>query len=99
MRDDISLSSVVVVAEDQLSTDLDGEAVTLALKSGRYYSLNDTGTRIWNLVQEPRTVNEIRDVILAEYEVDPELGQNDLLAILKDLATKGLIEVRDGSDG
>jgi len=40
------------------------EAVILDLKSGVYYGLNDVGTRIWHLIQEPKTLNEIQDAIL-----------------------------------
>ena len=87
-------SSVIVAARDQISTDLGGEAVILALDSGQYYSLNDVGTRIWNLVQEPRNISDILDAILKEYNVEPGLCEKDLVAILNDMAAEGLIEFR-----
>lgn len=67
----------------------------LNLTSGIYYGLDAVGARIWNLIQEPRTVNEIRDVLLREYDVETERCERDLLAILQNLAAAGLIEVRD----
>jgi hypothetical protein len=87
--------SSVVVAKDQVSSDLAGEAVILNLKSGKYYGLDEVGSRIWNLIQEPRTLNDIRNVILEEYEVEPEHCERDLLILLQELAAEGLIEVRD----
>lgn len=87
--------SSIVAAKEQVSSDLAGEAVILNLKSGKYYGLNEVGARIWNLLQEPRTLNEIRNVILEEYEVESEHCDRDLLNLLKELAAEGLIEVRD----
>ena len=94
LADAILLYSVVVASKGQISTDLGGEAVILGLDSGQYYSLNDVGTRIWDLVQEPKAVLDVRDAILDEYEVEPERCEKELLDILKDMASEGLIEVK-----
>jgi len=84
-----------VAARDQVSSNLDGEAAILNLKNGVYYGLDPVGARIWSLIQEPTTVAELRDAIVEEYEVEPDRCERDLLALLRDLAAEGLIEVRD----
>jgi hypothetical protein len=91
----ISGNSVVVVTKDQVSADLSGEAAILNLKSGIYYGLNNVGARIWNLLQEPKTINQIRDAILDEYAVERDQCGADLVALLEELLSKGLIEVKD----
>lgn len=91
----ISEWSIIVAASDQVSCNLAGEAVILNLKNGVYYGLDPIGARIWDLIQEPMTVNEIRDVILKEHDVEPDRCERELLALLQELATVGLIEVRD----
>ncbi|NEP08857.1 MAG: PqqD family protein [Symploca sp. SIO1A3] len=91
----ISKSSIVVVTKEQVSSELNGEAVILDMKSGTYYGLNSIGASIWNLLQQPKSVAEIRDSLLAEYEVEPEQCDRELLALLQDLGTKGLIEIKD----
>jgi hypothetical protein len=91
----VSGSSTVVAAKDQVSSDLGGEVAILDLKAGVYYGLDAVGARIWSLIQEPRTVNEIRDILLEEYEVEPEHCERDLLALLRRLADEGLVEVRN----
>jgi hypothetical protein len=68
----------------------------LELTQGVYYGLNAVGARIWELLKEPRTAGEIRDVILDEYDAEPEAVTRDLLGLLTELADRGLIEVRDG---
>lgn len=92
----ISPSSVVVAASDQISSDLAGEAVILHLGQGMYYGLDEVGARIWQLIQQPCTPAEICGAIVAEYDVAPERCQEDVLALLGELAAAELIEVRDG---
>jgi hypothetical protein len=89
----VSRGSTVVAAKDQVSSDLGGEVAILDLKAGVYYGLDAVGARIWSLIQEPRTVNEIRDILLEEYEVEPERCERDLLVLLQRLADEGIIEV------
>ena len=89
----VSEHSTVVAVKDQVSADLAGEAVILNLKSGVYYGLNEVGGRVWQLLQEPRTVAAIRDTLLEEYEVDRDSCDRDLVAVLQELATAELIEV------
>lgn len=90
-------SSIVVAIKDQVSSDLGGEVAILDLKVGKYYGLDPVGARIWELIQEPRTVETVRDTLLAEYDVEPERCERDLITLLGDLANVGLIEVRNGT--
>jgi hypothetical protein len=99
MRVEILGSSIVVAAEDQVSCDLAGEAAILSIRSGKYHGLNAVGSRIWNLVQKPMSVNDIRDALLEEYDVEPERCERDLVALLQELAANGLIEIRDETNG
>jgi len=93
----LPVSSSVVVTRDQISTDLGDEVVILDLKASMYYGLNAVGARIWSLIQEPRTIEEIRDALVSEYEVEPERCESDLIALLQSLADAELIEVEDGT--
>jgi hypothetical protein len=93
----ITEHSVVVAAKDQVSCDLAGEAAILNIKNGVYYGLDPVGARIWNLMQEPRAVAEIQDVITSEYDVEPERCARDLVGLLEKLLAEGLIEVKDSS--
>jgi hypothetical protein len=93
----LSVSSSVVAANDQVSSDLGAEVAILHLEAGVYYGLDTVGARIWSLIQEPRTVKELREIVVSEYEVEPDHCERDLLALLQTLADEGLIEVRDGT--
>jgi hypothetical protein len=91
----VTVDSVVVAAGDQISADLDGEAVVLGLDKGMYYGLGDVGSRIWELVHESTSVADIRDTIVAEYDVDETTCQRDLLRFLQQLEGEGLLVVTD----
>ena len=91
----ISESSIVVAAVDQISSDLGGEAVILNLKSGVYHGLNEVGARIWNFIQQPKVVKDIKHKLLEEYEVEPEVCMRDILALLEELKAVELIKVNN----
>jgi hypothetical protein len=93
-------SAIVVATRDLLSTEFDTELVILNLRDGVYYGLEDIGVRIWRLLQRPIMVAALRDALVAEYEVEPARCGRDVRALLQDLATRGLIEVREsGASG
>ena len=89
----IQEESVVVVAKDQISCDIGGEAAILSLDDGVYYGLDVVGARVWSLVQEPQTFAALRDTLLKEYNVEADNLETDLRELLEQLAQYGLIEV------
>jgi len=95
LKTKISKESVVWAIKDQVSCDLQGEAVILNFDSGVYYSLNRVGAYIWNLIQQPRPVKDILGMILDEYDVGADRCELDLIGLLKDLQGAGLINVED----
>ena len=89
----IRAGAVVCGVQGPVSCDLGDEAAILDLKSGVYYGLNAVGARIWALLQQPRRTDEIRDALVAEYDVEAQRCEDDLLSILRELQTHGLIGV------
>jgi sulfur transfer complex TusBCD TusB component (DsrH family) len=99
MNRSIDLTSTVVAIREQVSAEVGDEGVLLNLKDGVYYGLNAVGASVWKLIQQPRTVRALREAVVNEYDVDPEQCERDLLALLNDLAARGLIEVSGGRPG
>ncbi len=50
------------------------------------YTLNEVGARIWELIDGKRRVEEIRDLIVAEFEVSPGEAEEDLFTLLQQLS-------------
>jgi hypothetical protein len=97
MADVISDPSIVVASKDQFSCPLGEDTVILDVKAGLYFSLDNVGALVWQLIQQPKTVREIRQAILEAFEVEIEVCERDLLALLRDLAGRNLIEIRDAA--
>jgi hypothetical protein len=91
----LSLQTTVMAAAHQISCPLGDESAILNMKNSVYYGMNPVGSAVWNLLKQPKTVAEIRDAILGEYEVEAERCEHDLITLLEQLRSEGLIEVRD----
>lgn len=85
--------TVVAAARDQVSAEVDGEAVILNLADGIYYGLDGVGARVWELLAAPRPAGELRDAITAEFEVDADTAWRDLADLLGELARRRLVEI------
>jgi len=95
----VSIDAVVSTGKDLVSSRLSDEVVILDLKSGVYHGLEAVGARVWELVAEPTPVRDVRDALLEEYEVEPAQCEGDLLRLLEELKSHGLVEVRDAPRG
>ena len=93
----LSVHSVVSATPEQVSCPLGDEAAILNLKNTVYYGLNPVGARVWNLLQQPRSVGELRDALLEEYDVEPGRCESDLLELLEKMRTEGLIQVQSAA--
>lgn len=70
---------------------IEGEAVILAVDTKVMRGLNAVGSRVWELVDGRREVDEIVETIVAEFAVEPERARADVDAFLRQLADKGLV--------
>ena len=82
-----------VATANQLSTELGDEVVILGLRDSVYYGLADVGVRIWQMVQTPRTLAEIVDALVADYDVAVEQAEGDVRRLLRDLEARGLVAI------
>lgn len=94
----VTLRTRVVASSKQISCGLSDEAVILNLEEGVYYGLNAVASRIWGLVQQPRTISEIRDTLLSEFEIEESRCTQDLIDLLHQLERWGLVDL-EASNG
>jgi len=89
----LSLDSVVLASPQQVSCDVANEAVLLSMRDGQYYGLNEVAASIWRFVREPRTVLQIRNALLDEYEdIDTEECNRAVLKFLSEMIARELVE-------
>ncbi len=99
MATGLSVHSIVVASPHQVSCPLGEESAILSLSSTIYYGLNPVATRIWNLLQKPRSVRELRDTLVKEYDVEVDRCERDLLELLETMSAEGLIKVGSAASG
>jgi len=99
MDADLSIHSIVIASPEQVSCPLGEESAILNLKNTVYYGLNPVGARVWNLLQQARSVGELRDALLDEYDVEEVRCERDLLELLERMRVEGLILVTNAAAG
>lgn len=89
--------TTVVRSPDQVSGDLDGKVVLLSIENGEYYNMNEVGSRIWALLEQPMTVTALVDHLLAEFEIDRPTCERETMTFLEQLQKDRLLVVKMGS--
>lgn len=86
----------IAIPRGVVSRVLDGTTVLLDSASGRYFALDEPGTRAWTLLTSSPTFDAACASLLDEYEAAPERLRADLAALVEDLERLGLVEVARG---
>lgn len=69
------------------------ERVLLDVSTSRYYSVNDTGSRAWELMDGQRTLEQIARQMAGEYGVEITVILSDLTPFIRDLEAEELVHV------
>ena len=88
----LSFSDRVVVPVHVLIRHLDGESVLLNLETERYFGLDATGTRMWEVATESESIEAAYAALLQEFEVEPETLRANLAELIARLIDNGLLK-------
>jgi hypothetical protein len=80
---------------DVIAQRLEQEALLLHLGTDRFYELNRTGTRFWELLAEGHTLEQIRQEMLSKFEVAPEQLAREMNELLSSLVAENLVVAHD----
>jgi hypothetical protein len=89
----LSSSSLISRSAEFLEAEVDGELVALHVDKGTCYGFNGSATRIWNLLAEPRSLDQLCDALMDEFDVDHETCRNEVKPVLRELAADGLVTI------
>ena len=81
------------VNPDVLFQRLENDAVLLHMKTDRFYNLNRTGTRFWELLSEGHDLAQIQEQMLAEFDVEPAALEQEIKDMIVSLQNEDLISV------
>ena len=88
-----TLETKINIPKDVLFHEVNDEMVLLNLVNGKYFSLDDVGTRMWLLMAEHEQLETVHRALLEEYEAEPGQLEQDLLALTDKLAANGLLQI------
>ncbi len=74
-----------------LFSHIDDEVVMMSMETGEYYGLNPIASRIWELLETPRTFGQLTNLLMQEFDIDEVTCQHDVSTFLKQLIEKKLV--------
>lgn len=80
------------VHDDVTFQKLDDETVVVHLGTGRIHHTNPTGSRVWELLQEGRSLGEIIQTLASEFEASPADLERDVTDFLEVLEREKVVE-------
>lgn len=83
-------------SDDVVSSRLGDAGVLVHLQTNRIFELNATGVRVWELIGEGRTLDQIERLLQEEFDVTPEQVRQEVSELVAALSREGLLDV-DGS--
>jgi hypothetical protein len=88
----INDTTCFVRANDLVATEIDGEVVILGVESSSFYNLNRVGSRIWDMLDTPKTMPEICAALMARFNVTVADCQAEVRAFIERMLDQGLLE-------
>jgi coenzyme PQQ synthesis protein D (PqqD) len=89
----VAFSNRAAVPSHVLVRFLDRESVLLNLETERYFGLDETGTRMWQMVTTSPTIDDAYRGLLAEFDVEAEHLHTNLTELVGRLVDNGLLQV------
>jgi hypothetical protein len=90
LRDD----DVVIRTDEVVMAEVDGEFIGMSVESGMCYGLDRVGSRIWAMMEEPRSIQSLCAELQRQYKVDENTCRADVLELLEELRSRGLVRLK-----
>jgi Coenzyme PQQ synthesis protein D (PqqD) len=87
----VNLQSVVSRNPEIIHSAMDGEVVMMSVDQGLFFGIDTIGAHIWNLLETPAKVEELIEKLMATYDVERSVCENDTLLFLNDMLVKKVI--------
>ena len=95
---DVASTDQFLAHPSVICRELSGETVLLNLESGVYYGLDAVGTRVWQLIMQGRTIANVCDTMLEEYDVSSDVVRADVTRLVGELRDRGIVTRRENLD-
>ncbi len=76
---------------DAMFSVVDEETIILDIKAGNYFSLDNTGSYIWEALEQPHTIEQLIDKLLIEFDVSENTCRKEVNIFINELLDRNLI--------
>jgi hypothetical protein len=76
-----------------LSSQIDQQTALLDIERSKYFGFNKVGSRIWQLMEQPVTIETICQTLTREFDVEESKCQAEVVAFCSKLAAEKLITI------
>jgi hypothetical protein len=87
-------ASVLTRSTTALTAEVDGETVMFDPGKGSYFALGEVGSRVWELLETPCSIDGLCAALLAEFAVEEDRCRGDIRAYVEQLRAAELVEPR-----
>jgi hypothetical protein len=88
---ELTSRTLLIRDPDLVAADMDGDLVMMSIDHGEYYGVGGVGPRVWELLQQPITVEDITAVICDEFDVEADRCREDINGFARQLLEMGLV--------
>lgn len=76
---------------DWLAAKVGDELVMMSATKGNYVGLSEVGARIWELIEAPRSLDDVCAQLQDEYDVTQQTCRDEVAAFLRELMKHGAV--------
>jgi coenzyme PQQ synthesis protein D (PqqD) len=87
----MDLNTVLSKSPDAASRTYDGQATIVLPSRAEVKVLNEIGSVVWDSIDGRRTLGQILETLLAEYDMPREQAERDMLEFVGELRTHGMV--------
>ncbi|MCI1780207.1 MAG: PqqD family peptide modification chaperone [Bacteroidales bacterium] len=78
-----------------IASELGDDMVMMDIHNGLYISLNSTGRKIWEMIENPVRLSVLVEKLSVKYNVDYDTCYNETIAFLENLYEKKALDIAD----
>ncbi len=92
---EIGSETLVTRSEEPVAVEVDRTVVMMSVDQGMYFGLEGVGPKIWALLEQPRSVRQLCEALMSEFEVAPEVCRREVGSFLEELRRAQLVRFHD----
>lgn len=84
-------NTIVARSAELIQTEIDGDLVALDIEQGNCFGFNATATRVWQMLEQPRSIDALVDGLTQEFEIDRAECEAAVIDLIGDMADRKLV--------